>query len=103
MRRSVAGHIIRLLRLTAHTRMPFIIAPKTWLLRFVCAAMMEASLTDHQYLPTRVNAVDCMDMLKLRPTEPFICPTTVVAARARSLFQKITALHGAYVRATPQS
>src|SRR6266436_8653509 len=83
MRQSAAGHITRLLHLTARIRMQFIIAHKIWSLRFVCAAMTEARPTARQYPPTPHNAADCMGMLKSHRTEQFIFRTTVVVARAR--------------------
>src|SRR6266404_6212815 len=87
-RRSAAGHITRPLHLTAHTRMQFIIARKTWSLRFVCAAMMAAPLTAHRYLPTRRNAADCTATSRSRPTEQFIFPITAVAGPEPSSFRK---------------
>src|SRR5206468_6389187 len=91
MRRSAADHITRLLRPTAHTRTLFIIARKTWSLRFVCAATTEAPHMARQYPPTRRNAEDCTGTLKSRPTERFIFLTTAVAARGPWSFRKITA------------
>src|SRR5947208_3494584 len=90
-RRSAAGHITRLLPVTAHTQMQFIIARKTWSLRFVCAAMTEAPLTARRYRPTRLNAAGCMVTSKSRLTEQFIFQITAAVARAPWLFQKITA------------
>src|SRR5438477_9397407 len=91
MKRSAAGHITRLLPVTDHTRMLFTIARKTWLLRFVCAAMTEAPPMARQCQPTHRSVADCMGTLKLRQTELFIFPTITVAARVRSSFRKITA------------
>jgi len=59
MKRLVVGHITHLFRLTVRTRTPFIIARKTWSLRFVCAAMTVAPHTDLQYRPIRRNVADC--------------------------------------------
>src|ERR1700756_4330960 len=83
MRRSVAGRIMRLLLLTALTRMRFIIARKTWSLRFACAATTEAPPMGHRYQPTRRSAAEYTATLKLLPTEQFIFPITAVAARVR--------------------
>src|SRR5437867_10454032 len=90
MRRSAAGRIMRLLRLTAHTRMLFIIVRRIWLLRFVCEATTEAPPTDRQCQPTRRNAADCTGTLKSHRTERFIFQITAAVARAPSLFQKTT-------------
>src|SRR6266487_5524623 len=91
MKRSAADHIMRLLRLTVHTRMQFIIARKTWSLLFVCAATTEAPPMARQYPPTRRNAADCTGTLKSHRTEPFTFRTTAVVARGRWSFQKTTA------------
>ena len=90
-RQLAAARITHLLRLTAHIRMLFTIAHKTWLLPFVCAATTEAQAMAHQCLPTRRSAVDCMVMLKSHRTERFTFLIIAVAALARSSFQKITA------------
>src|SRR6267378_8066140 len=91
MRRSAAGPITRLLRLTAHTRTLFIIARKTWSLRFVCAATTEAPPTARRYQPTRRNAADCTGTLKSHRTERFTFRTTAVVAPAPWSFRKTTA------------
>src|SRR6266568_7431404 len=91
MKRSAADHIMRLLRLTVHTRMQFIIARKTWSLRFVCAATTEAPPMARQYPPTRRNAAACTGTLKSHLTEQFIFPITAAVAQAPSSFRKTTA------------
>src|SRR5438309_3410242 len=90
-RRSGEAQITRRLHVTAHTRTQFIIARKTWSLRFVCAAMMAAPLMARRCQPTRRNAADCTATLKSRLTEQFIFPITAVVARAQSWFRKTTA------------
>src|SRR5207253_6382827 len=78
-RQSAAGHIMRLLRLQAHTRMPFIIARKTWSQRFVCAAIMEAPASVLPSQPIRPNVAVCTATERSAQTGRFTFRTTAPA------------------------
>src|SRR6266516_845374 len=103
MRRSAADHITRLLLLTAHTRMQFIIARKTWSLRFVCAATTEAPHMARQYRPTRRNAEDCTVTLRSHLTEQSIFPITAALELGPLSFRKTTVSRGMCVPSKTQA
>src|SRR6266487_4072955 len=81
-KRLAADRIMRLLHLTAHTRMRFTIARKIWSLRFVCAAMTEAPPMARPCQLTRRSVADCTGTLKSHLTEQSIFPITAAVVQA---------------------